>query len=74
LKSTAWLAVDFEVAQVTCGFLELVLILDADDSGVERTDEVSPDLGLTLKLDFGLRFDDFTELGLGHASGEVVKV
>jgi hypothetical protein len=54
LEGSALLAFDLEVLHGLAGFVESDWVLDADDSRVERSGDVFPDLWLFVKGDSGL--------------------
>lgn len=54
MEGSAWLASDLEELHALNGLGELLRVLDADDSRVERSGDVFPDLWLFVKGDSGL--------------------
>lgn len=62
-QSTAWLALQSEEAQLLSNFVELVGVLNLDDSGVEGLAGVTTNLGHVLERVAGLVLDDLCELG-----------
>lgn len=74
-EGAALLSVDVEVAEGLEDLVELSVVVDLDDGGVEGLVEVTAYLGLTLDVVLGLFFDDLGQLSGGElSSGQVVEV
>lgn len=74
-EGAALLSVDVEVAKSLEDLVELSVVVDFDDGGVEGLVEVTTYLGFTLDVVLGFFFDDLGQLCGGElASGQVVEV
>jgi hypothetical protein len=74
-EGTALFTVDVEVAECLADFVELCVVIDLDNGGVEGLVEVTTHLGLALDVVAGFVFDDLSELRGGElALGQIVEV
>jgi len=74
-EGAALFTVDVEVAECLADFVELCVVIDLDNGGVEGLVEVTTHLGLALDVVAGFVFDDLSELRGGElALGQIVEV
>jgi hypothetical protein len=74
-EGAALFTVDVEVAECLADFVELCVVIDLNNGGVEGLVEVTTHLGLALDVVAGFVFDDLSELRGGElALGQIVEV
>jgi hypothetical protein len=64
-EGTASLAIEVEVAELVLNKLELLLVVDSDDSGIKGFSVLAADLGL-LNIDAGQLLDKGRKFGGGE--------
>jgi len=75
LKSSAGLAVDFEVLHLVASFFELLVIWNVYDSSPEWACDVLSDLGSLFEVNIGLVLEGHSDfLGVDFLLWEVVKI